>query len=105
MGRYIKKSFMEDIKQELLELNFNVDSIGIIYWIEAITIIKNNPLIWDMGDIYEKVARKYNTTKSRAERGMRNAISKAKENIQNKYGYYGKIKNQTFLDLIRFKLI
>ena len=100
-----KKSFMEDIKNELLELNFNVDSIGIVYWIDAIKIIKNNPLIWDMRDIYEKVAKKNITTSSKVERGMRTAITPAKENIQKKYGYYNKIKNQTFLDLIKFKLI
>lgn len=96
---------MEDIKQELLELNFNVDSIGIIYWVEAIKLIKNNPLVWDMIDVYEYIAKIYNSTITRVERGMRTAIAPARANIQKKYGYYAKIKNQTFLDLIRFKLI
>lgn len=36
---------MDEIKQELLELKFNVDSVGIIYWIEAIKFIKKNPLV------------------------------------------------------------
>ncbi len=96
---------MDEIKQELLELKFNVDSVGIIYWIEAIKLIKENPLLWDMEDIYNYVADAYNSTRARVERGMRTAIEPARENIQNKYGYYAKIKNQTFLDLIRFKLI
>ena len=93
------------IKKELLELNFNVDSIGIIFWVEAITFVKNNPLVWRMEDIYENVAKTYNTTYSKVERAMRFAISSAKENIQKKYEYYGKIKNSTFLALIRYKLI
>ena len=96
---------IEDIKQELLELNFNVDSIGIVYWIEAVKIVKNNPLVWDMIDIYEGVAKIYNSTKIRVERAMRTAINPAKENIQKQYGYYGKIRNSTFLSLIRYKLI
>ena len=96
---------MDEIKKELLELNFNVDSIGIVYWVEAIKLIKNNPLVWDMLDVYEHVAKLYNSTKSRVERAMRHSIEPARENIQKKYGYYAKIKNQTFLDLVRFKLI
>lgn len=105
MNENDEENFMEDIKTELLELNFNVDSIGIVYWIEAIKIIKDNPIIWDMLDIYEYIAQKYHTTLSKVERGMRTAIEPAKENIQKKYCYYKKIKNQTFLSLIRFKLI
>lgn len=96
---------IEEIKKELLELNFNVDSLGIVYWIDSIRIIKENPLIWDMIDIYEKIAIKRKSTPTRVERCMRHAIKNAKENIKNKYGYYGKIKNQTYLDLIRFKIL
>lgn len=96
---------MDEIKQELLKLNFNVDSIGIIYWIEAIRYIKENPLVWDMADVYEYVAQIYNSTSTKIERSMRTAIEPARKNIQKKYGYYAKIKNQTFLDLIRFRLI
>lgn len=96
---------MKDIKQELLELNFNVDSIGIVYWIEAIKFVKSHPLDWDMMDLYESIAIMYDTSISKVERNMRFAIAPAKKNIQKKYGYYNQIKNQTFLDLIRYKLI
>lgn len=96
---------MNDIKQELLELKFNVDSIGIVYWIEAIRFVKDNPLIWDMLDIYERLAQLYNSTPTKVERNMRFSIAPAKSNIQKKYGYYSKIKNSTYLSLIRFKLI
>ena len=96
---------MEEIKRELLELGFNVDSKGIIYWVEAIKMVKENPLIFDMMIIYEKMAEKYNTTCSGVERCMRHCMEHAKPNIQKKYGYYKPIRNQTFLSLIRYKLI
>lgn len=96
---------IEQIKQELLKLNFNVNSKGILYWIKAIEIIKEYPLKLKMTEIYEDIAKIYNTTYSRVERGMRTAIEPAKKNIQNEYGYYKKICNSTFLELIRFKII
>jgi len=96
---------IDEIKDELLELGFNVDSIGIIYWVEAIKMMKENFLGWDMTLIYEKIGEKYNTIYTAVERNMRTCIEKAKPNIQKKYNYYKNIKNQTFLSLIRFKLI
>lgn len=101
----MQKNEIEETKNELLELGFNVDSVGIVYWVDAIKIVKNNPLIWDMCDIYEKVAKKNITTSTKVERGMRTSIEPAKENIQKKYSYYKPIKNSTFLNLIRFKII
>ena len=100
-----KNQVIEQIKEELIELNFNVNSVGIAYWIEAIKYAKENPLVWNMTDIYENVAKKYNTTTSKVERGMRTAISPAKKNIEKKYKYYNKINNGTYIGLIRYKLI
>ena len=96
---------IDEIKQELLELGFNVDSKGIMYWIEAIKYSKSHPLEWEMLNVYEAVVEKNNSTVYRVERAMRVAINSAKENIQKKYGYYKPIKNQTYLNLIKFKLI
>ena len=96
---------IEEIKRELLELNFDINSKGILYWIEAVRTVKNNPLIWDMLDIYEKTALKYKTTWTAVERAMRHAMQPAIGSIQREYGYYNKINNQTFLNLIRYKLI
>jgi len=96
---------MDEIKKELLELEFNADSIGLVYWIEAIRYIRDNPLCWDTMEIYDHIADKFNTTKIRAERNLRNAITPAKKNIQEKYKYYRPIRNQTFLNLIRYELI
>lgn len=96
---------MDEIKQELLELGFNVDSVGMLYWIEAIKYIKEKPKIWDILEIYELVAEKCKTTPSRVERGLRTAIEPAKENIKKKYKYNNKIRNQTFLNIMRLKYI
>ena len=75
---------IDETKQELLELGFNVDSIGIIYWTEAIEFIKTHPLVWDMMDIYENISKLHNSTIARVERAMRHAIIPAIENIQKK---------------------
>lgn len=36
MKRKINNKLKEEIKEELKELNFNIESNGIIYWFEAI---------------------------------------------------------------------
>ena len=102
MKKVISKNVLNSIKDELLELGFDVDSIGIVYWIDAIKQVNANPLEWSMISIYENVAKKRKTTKGAVERLMRFTMAPAKENIQKKYGYYNAIKNQTFLNLIRF---
>lgn len=96
---------MEEIKNELLELGFNVDSKGILYWVDAIKYIKENPLWWDIYDIYEYLAEKYNTSTANIERNLRTSITPAKKIIQEKYNYPRHIKNSTFLHLIKYKII
>lgn len=96
---------IDEIKQELLELGFNVNSRGIMYWIEAIKYAKENPTEWETFFLYDYIAKRYGSTERRVERAMRVAIAPAIENIQKKYNYHGKIKTSTFLSLIRFKLI
>lgn len=96
---------MNEIKQELLELNFNVDSIGIVMWIDAIEYVREHKLWWDILDIYEYLAKKYDSTPSKVERNLRTAIAPAKDSIRKKYNYYKPIKNVTFLNLIKFELI
>lgn len=96
---------MEEMKEKLLTLGFNADSIGITYWIDAIKYIKEHPLWWDIYDIYEYLATKYKISVARVERNLRTAIAPAKKNIQEKYKYYRSIKNSTFLHLIKIELI
>lgn len=95
----------DEIKRELLELNFNVNSIGLVYWLDAIRYMKNHVATWEMIDIYNYIAKKRESTYKNVERAMRYAIFPAKKNIQEKYHYYGRIKPETYLGLIRFKLI
>lgn len=96
-------SYMNDIKNMLLELGFNVNSIGIIYWVEAINYVLRNPLWWDIMDIYDFIAQKYKISISQVERNLRTAIEPAKKHIQDKYKYYKPIKNCTFLNLIKLE--
>lgn len=101
----MKKRLEDDIKQELLELNFRASSIGLVYWIEAIRYFEKNMRTYEMMDIYYHIAKKYKSTIKLVERAMRYTLEPAKKNIQEKYHYYDKINTQTFLGLIRFKLI
>lgn len=98
-------SKVDDIKKELLALGFDVDRIGIIYWVDAIKYVRANYLDWKMCNIYRELAKKYNSTITSVERNMHNTLKPATENIQKKYGYHQPIKNQTFLNLIKFELI
>lgn len=90
-----------EIKDMLLSLSFNLNSIGFKYWIEAIKIYKEEGWYYDftMKYLYNKVAKYYNSTPARVERALRTSSSNAKEQIKNKYGYFGKITNKTILEL------
>lgn len=94
---------MSENKTKLIELGFNVNSIGFIYWLEAINYLEKHPLWWDIMDIYDYVANKHDSTISRVERDMRTAIEPAKKNIQEYYGYSRRIKNVTFLNLLKIE--
>lgn len=101
----MKKRLDDEIKQELLELNFRPSSIGLVYWIEAIRYQERHMLTYEMMDIYDFIAKKYKVSVTHAERNMRYAMETAKKKIQVKYHYHDKINAQVFLGLIRFKLI
>lgn len=96
---------MDEIKRELIELNFNIDSVGIIYWIKAIRLIQQNPNILNIMEIYKTIGQRYNKSSNAVERAMRVSISTARKNIQEKYNYNREIKNHTFLNLIRYELL
>lgn len=100
----MKSKIKDEIKKELLELGFKVNSIGIVYWIEAIEYVKENSLAaWETMAIYAFIAKRYNSSISRVERAMRFAIEPAIKNIQKRYKYYYKINTSNFLSLIRFQ--
>lgn len=97
------KNFYKDIKNNLIKLGFKVDTIGFRYWIEAIKIYKEYG--WRSGftmqNLYNEIASYYGSTATRVERALRTTSNHAKENIKNKYGYYGKITNKTILELLK----
>ena len=95
------REFYKDIKNNLIKLGFKVNTVGFRYWIEAIKIYKQDG--WRYGFtmqyLYNEIANYYGSTATRVERALRTTSNNAKENIKNKYGYYGKITNKTILEL------
>lgn len=92
----------EKIKKLLLKLNFNINSKGFDYWIQAIHLYTTFEKI-GMMELYEQLAFEFMTTKTRIERAMRNAKETAIENIKTYFEYNNKITNQAILNLIRIK--
>lgn len=90
--------------ENLLELGFKVNTLGFKYWIKAIEIYKKDG--WRYGFtmqyLYEEIANYYETTKIRVERALRTCSDTAKDNLQMKYQYSGKITNKVILDLLTF---
>lgn len=91
-----------EIKDTLLSLSFNLNSIGFKYWITAISINQNtnNYLKNSIENVYQQVAKIHNTTRDRVERAMRTARETATERIQEKYNYYLKLTNKSVLILL-----
>ena len=83
----------------LLQLGFNINSIGFDFWLTAIRIYLNNRQI-SMMILYNEIAKRTNKTASQIERAMRTASETAKENIKKLNDYNGKLSNKTILTLI-----
>lgn len=95
---------MEEIKQKLIDLGFRVKSIGILYWLDAFQYVKVTPKVYHIMEIYEAISLKRNKSVYAIERAMRYSLEPAKEKIQQKYDYYKRIDNMTFINLIRFEI-
>jgi DNA replication protein DnaD len=83
----------------LLQLGFNINSIGFDFWLTAIRIYLKNRRI-SMTSLYNEIAKITNKKSSQIERAMRTASETAKENIKKLYDYNGKLSNKTILTLI-----
>ena len=90
-------------KELLIELGFRPKSIGIFYWVDSFKFVKENPKTWHIMDIYEAISKKRGKSISAIERAMRYSLEPAKENIRQKYQYYGRMDNMTFINLVRFE--
>lgn len=86
-------------KNYLLQLGFNIKSIGFEFWLTAIHIYLKNRQI-SMMTLYKEIGKRRNKTASQIERAMRTASETAKENIKKLYDYNGKLSNKTILTLI-----
>lgn len=93
----------DEIKQDLIDLQFNVNSIGIEFWITAIELYQKDihRYSFSMINMYKEIAENYNTTWSKVERSMRTAVKPAKEIIRQVYNYYyNKLDTRTVIRLI-----
>ena len=90
------------ISKMLLQLQFNVTSIGFNYWITAIRLYRKNYYKYNntIEQVYHDVARIHNTTRTRVERSMRTAKATATEQIEKQFNYYNKLTNKTLLELL-----
>lgn len=85
----------------LLNLNFNINSIGFYFWIEAINIYRRDYYKYNftIEEVYLEIAKRNNTSKNNVERQLRNA---RKNNINKlkKYFNYKTITNKRLLKLM-----
>lgn len=90
------------ITKLLLELQFNVSSIGFQYWETAIMLYRKKYYEYNntIEQVYYDVAKIHNTTRTRVERAMRTAKATATEQIQKRYNYYNKLTNKTVLEIL-----
>ena len=100
MGYY--RQMYYEINKMLLQLQFNVTSIGFQYWLTAIQQYRKNYYKYNntIEQVYYDVAKIHNTTRTRVERAMRTSKATATEQIQKQFNYYNKLTNKTVLELL-----
>lgn len=91
----------EIIKDKLLKLGFNINSVGFDYWIRAIEVYQPNV---KMESVYFTLAQFFGKKPLLIERGMRTASETSKEKIKEYYKYDGKLSNKSILKLIKIKI-
>ena len=96
----MKKS---DIKKVLNELGIKINLKGYSYLIEAVLIMNKYPNISIM-NLYEKVAKKENTTISKVERAMRHAMVGNQDRAQNFFGFHYRLNNSILIKAIEDKV-
>ena len=91
----------EQIRKILLELQFNVNSKGFDYWIQAIHIYTTFNEKITMEELYKELSFEFAVSRNVIERNMRTAMNTAKKNLSIYFGYNGKITNKSILNLFR----
>lgn len=97
----MEEKFTKEIEKILNEIGIRINLKGYGYWISAIKLKQENPWI-PVGQLYEKIAEKYNITTSSVERALRNAINTANKNheIQQYFDLKYKVNNSIFLECL-----
>lgn len=97
-----------EIKEKLIELNFNVSSKGFKYWILLVYnyIIYRGKRYSTLEMIYRDIASAYNTTRDRVERNIRTCSKQALPTIREHYNYKNKrLSTKDILELIYWEMI
>ena len=102
IGSRHKGQMYYGITKMLLQLQFNVSSIGFQYWATALIQYRKNYYKYNntIGELYNDVAKIHNTTSARVERAMRTAKATATEKIQKQFNYYNKLTNKSIIELL-----
>ena len=96
---------IEDIREKLIELNFNVSSKGFRYWIILINEYYISPRYKTLESIYNLIAKIDNTTRDRVERNIRTASKQALPTIREYYNYKNKrLSTKDILELIYWEV-
>lgn len=94
---------IQEIKEILLKLKFNINSKGFDYWVQAIHLYTtfNEPI--KMSELYTSLSFDFmSRNESCIERAMRTASKQAYNEIHKYFNYNGKITNSVILKLFRF---
>ena len=95
-----------DIKEKLIELNFNVSSKGFDYWIILINEYIKKRRYVTLDSIYNMIAKMDNTTRDRVERNIRTASSQALPIIREHYKYKNKrLSTKDILELMYWEMV
>lgn len=94
-----------DIKEKLIDLDFNISSKGFEYWIILIHDYVNKNKYTTLEKIYIRIAKIYNTTRDRVERCIRTASKQALPTIREHYKYKNKrLSTKDILELIYWEI-
>ena len=95
-----------EIKEKLIELNFNMSSKGFYYWITLIHEYQKKNKYTTIESIYNLIAKIYNTTRDRVERNIRTCSKQALPTIREHYKYKNRrLSTKDILELISWEMV
>lgn len=99
---------LNEIKNKLIELNFNISSKGFEYWIELVYYYNEykGKRYMTLESIYQEIVKTHNTTRDRVERNIRTASKQALPTIREQYKYKNRrLSTKDILELIYWEMI